>query len=81
MNGNKVIRRTTINGIDYTIEAIVGDYWQDNGDGTESLINCFEVYIINEENGETEPYCRCGSSFDGIENAIDYLKRGDEEEN
>ena len=81
MNGNKVIRRTTINGIDYTIEAIVDDYWQPNEGGTESLVESFEVYIINEENGEREAYCRCASSFDGIENAIDYLKRGDEEEN
>lgn len=71
---HSVVRQTTINDMDFTIEAEVDDYWEDNGDGTHSYVKSFLITIKNETTGESEAYCTSKSASDGIEKAIESLK-------
>lgn len=71
---HSVVRQTTVNGMDFTIEAEVDDYWEDNGNGTHSYVKSFLIIIKNETTGESESYCTSKSASDGIEEAIESLK-------
>jgi hypothetical protein len=66
-----VVRHTTVNGMDFTIEAEVDDYWDEDN----SYVKSFLITIKNETTGEEKEYCRCKSASDGIEEAIDSLKK------
>ena len=66
-----VVRHTTVNGINFTIEAEVDDYW----DVDDCYQKSFLIKIKNETTGEEKEYCRCKSASDGIEEAIESLKK------
>lgn len=68
---HSVVRHTTVNGMDFTIEAEVDDYWDEDN----SYVKSFLITIKNETTGEEKEYCRCKSASEGIEEAIDSLKK------